>query len=519
MAQTVTVYDESAYLEFLGLDRNPFPVSPDNQNFFLSRRIDQVLTDILHGITARKGFIVLSGDIGLGKTTISRRVISTLEQQGVATSLVLNSFYQDLELLIEINRDFGLKSKKALFGDQMRLLRHFLLAQNRRGKNCAIIIDDAQNLNLQSLELVRMISNLEADQTKLVQILLIGQPELLKNLEQPMLRQLKSRIIIKEVVHPLTQDELQGYILYKLALAGNRGLIEIQNSAFEKIHQTTRGNFRQVNILMERCLYVACLQNSTLIDTQIVSEAHRDLNLDAVADKKPVVKRFRPLASLLVPAAVAAGIFFFSMFSSVSLQPEKLLNNHPLISKQQPAQPETGLEVPAGFLPPEAIAQIPAASEKTPDAVIQFLNNYKLSEFELGFYRALKSGQLFQIAESILRETGYEIIQLQELPGFVRGRFGVLEYPSGASGKMSYFLMWRPPLAVNDFRYAQKGPEIHSLQQMLAKLNLYEAEVNGVVDFNLMTALAQFQTQVGLPATGSPDKQTLFLLCQMSRVG
>jgi hypothetical protein len=206
------------------------------------------------------------------------------------------------------------------------------------------------------------------------------------------------------------------------------------------------------------------------------------------------------------------------MFSSVSSQPEKLLNKNPLTSGQQPVQPDFESEAPAGFLPPEAIAQIPAAGEKPPEAVIQFLNNYKLSKFELGFFRALKSGQLFQIAEAILQETGYQIIQLQELPAFVRGRFGVLEYPSGASRKTSYFLMWRPPLAVNDFRYNQKGPEIYSLQQMLAKLDLYRADVDGVVDFNLMTALSQFQIQMGLPATGAPDKQTLFLLCQMSGV-
>lgn len=517
MAQSATVYGESAYLDFLGLEQNPFPVAPDNQNFFLSRRIDQILTDILHGITARKGFIVLSGDIGLGKTTISRRILSTLQQQGVATSLVLHTFYQDLELLIEINRDFGLKSQSPLFGDQMRLLRSFLLAQNRKGKNCAIIIDDAQNLNHQSLELVRMISNLEADQRKLVQILLIGQPELMRKLGQPMLRQLKSRIIIKEKALPLTLDELQNYVHYKLTLSGNRGLIEVQNSAIGKIHQFTGGNFRQVNILMERCLYVACLHNSTLISDRIVIEAYRDLEPERAEKWKPIAKRFRLLAPLLA-AVVAAVFLLFPMIGDMFSLPAKINHSENLLSEQIPPQPAAESEKPLYFLSPEAVAHIPDASEDTPEAITKFLDNYQLSKFETGFYRALKRGQLFQVAEAILLESGYEIIQLQKLPDFVRGKFGVLEYPSGASGGKTFFLMWRPPVQLNDFQYAQKGPEIQKLQQMLTDLKLYKTPVDGIVDFNLMTALTQFQMQMGLPATGSPDKQTLFLLCQLTGV-
>ena len=157
------INDEMRHLSYLGLRHNPFPVAPDNANFFISETIDRVITNIVHGVLARKGFMVLTGDIGLGKTTISRRLITLLEKKGVATSLVFHTTYQDVELLREIINDFGLESASLTFSDQMNVLNRFLLDQSNRGKNCAIIIDDAQNLNRRSLELVRMISNLEAD--------------------------------------------------------------------------------------------------------------------------------------------------------------------------------------------------------------------------------------------------------------------------------------------------------------------------------------------------------------------
>ncbi|NNK86599.1 MAG: AAA family ATPase, partial [Desulfobacterales bacterium] len=171
-------YEELSYLNFLGLEYNPFPVAPDDENFYFSNHIYEILSEIIHGIISRKGFMVITGDVGLGKTTISRRILSVLEEKGIETSLCFHTSYQDVELLREINRDFGINTTSLLFGEQMELLNDFLVAKNKEGKNCAIIIDDAQNLNHKSLELVRMISNLEANQQKLVQILLVGQPEL-----------------------------------------------------------------------------------------------------------------------------------------------------------------------------------------------------------------------------------------------------------------------------------------------------------------------------------------------------
>lgn len=191
-------FDETAFLNYFGLDRNPFPVAPDDDHFYFSDRIEQVVTEITHGVVARKGFMVLTGEVGLGKTTISRRIVNLLKKNKIITSMVLHTSYQDAELLMEINRNFGNGINIPRIGNQLRRLNNFLLAQSHQNKNCVILIDDAQNLNFKSFELIRMISNLEANQQKLVQIILVGQPELKGLLNSHRLRQLKSRVVIQK---------------------------------------------------------------------------------------------------------------------------------------------------------------------------------------------------------------------------------------------------------------------------------------------------------------------------------
>ncbi|MBF0309797.1 MAG: AAA family ATPase [Magnetococcales bacterium] len=269
-----------AYLDFLRLSRNPFPVSPDAENFFLPQRIDTLITEILHCIQTRKGFMILTGEVGLGKTTISRRILRSLEETRVETALVFNTFVQGAELLAEINRDFGLEAPEGsslskLMGD----LNNFLLEKNLQGINCAILIDDAQNLNLESLELVRMISNFEANAAKLVQILLIGQPELLDKLNMHELRQLKSRIVVHGEVVPYNLDELKQYIHFKLHSVGGSGSVTIPERGFHLMHKLTQGNPRQINNLMDRCLYGLFAYGTNALGPKLIREVAQEVGL------------------------------------------------------------------------------------------------------------------------------------------------------------------------------------------------------------------------------------------------
>jgi len=507
--KTSAAYEELSYLEFLGLDYNPFPVAPDDENFYFSDHIYEILSEIIHGIISRKGFMVITGDVGLGKTTISRRILSVLEEKGIETSLCFHTSYQDVELLREINRDFGIKATSLLFSEQMELLNNFLVAKNQEGKNCAIIIDDAQNLNHKSLELVRMISNLEANQQKLVQILLIGQPELMDKLNSTELRQLKSRIIIKKEVLPLKLEELEKYLLFKLNVSGSAGLTNIRKSALLKIYKFTKGNFRQINILMDRCLYVAFLNNTTEISGQIIKDAYMDLN----PDRGP---RFKTKITVL-PSIIVLLLLFFAGFTYL------LQANNSTLFEENVSEPTITSGNKPGVFPAvsqvgkvSAHPQIMESDTKTPilqTPVTDFLKAYNLAIHENIFFTALKTGRFQQASETIFSKTGYQLICLEQVSDQVKSKYGVLSYPNAATGKTVYFLFWKPAFTLKKFYYSYRGREIQKLQKELVKINLYQYHLDGIVGKKLMRAIVHFQKQIALPVTGYPDEKTIFLLC------
>ena len=494
--------EELRYLEYFGLGYNPFPVAPDNENFYISEHIDQILTELVHGIVARKGFMVLTGEIGLGKTTISRRIINILEEKGVETSLILHTFYQDVELLREINKDFGVYSDSLELSDQMKVLNDFLIDKNREGKNCAIIIDDAQNLNSKSLELIRMISNLETDREKLVQILLIGQPELMNKLNSPELRQLKSRIIIKEEARPLSQNELKNYILFKLNTAGNQGRTTIATGAFRKIHRYSNGNFRGVNIFMDRCLYVAFIHNTTDIGKSTVDEAYRDLNqVEQRGGKKAFL--FSLLALLIL---IIGGAFYLNLFPKIDWLRSNTSTREEIVISEK--KRETLQVTDKQLLEEKTQKESPI-----PDGVVNFLSAYNLSEFAMPFFKAMETGIFQEVADSIFKKTGYHMIQLDTIPEPIRSRYGVLSLSLDKSGKESYFLLWRPTIRITKFYLGYRGEEIKRLEELLAKVNQYLYYIDGIVGPRLIMAVNRFQEEKGLEVNGFPDEKTIFLLC------
>ncbi len=515
---TALLTEEQTYLEYFGFNQNPFPVAPDDENFYFSESIEQITIEIIHGIIARKGFMILTGDIGLGKTTISRKILHILAEKNVETSLIFHTSCQDVELLNEINLDFGLHPEGLNFSDQMRLLNNFLLQQNQESKNCAIIIDDAQNLSTRSLELVRMISNLETGQQKLVQILLIGQPELLLKLESQELRQLKSRIIINKKVTPLSTDELDNYLQFKLNASGSQGLVTIDHRALKRVHHLTRGNFRQINILMDRCLYAAFTRNTKSIDHAIIKESSADIRLTTpVKWKKPLLR----IVSVALPVFFILGSFYLAFplqllnpkldeHASTKVVPTRRTSHPQAVSpKNDPGSPS---DLPR-LAKPQSHDGVADQKDETNEPVAQFLKEYNLDRFAGSFTEALKTNRLKAIAESMFYQTGFRLIQLDYLPGFISENFGALAYPLKPGSKDSFFLFWKPIIRFDKFYYQHSDQNIFWLQDMLARINLYHGRLDGIVGKYLMKAVIQFQKKMRLPITGYPDEKTIFLLC------
>lgn len=264
-------------LRTLGLSQNPFSMAPDTVNFYSSSHVEAIIVEVVQHVETRMGFALLCGEVGLGKTTISRRILHELDGRGIQTALVFNTFYQGAELLREINKDFGVDVAEPDLPAQMAALNEFLLEQRAQGRNCVIIIDDAQNLTVESLELVRQISNMETGTDKIVQIILVGQTELEEKLELHSLRQLKSRIALKRTFRPYTLKETETYIRTKIARSGDRFLLEITDAAIRRVHAASKGAPRRINVIMGRCLYAAVARRSMRVTRSVANLAIRDV--------------------------------------------------------------------------------------------------------------------------------------------------------------------------------------------------------------------------------------------------
>lgn len=511
--------EEMDYLDYFKLVKNPFPIAPDDDIFYISPYIEQILTEIVHGIVARKGFMVLTGDTGLGKTTISRRVLRILTEKKVRTSLVFQTACQEEELLNEINRDFGIEASSRNLGDQMQALNDFLLTQNREDRNCAIIIDDAQNLNFRSLELVRMISNFESNQQKLVQILLIGQPELTEQLNQPRLRQLRSRVIIWKQARPLTRSELKNYLLFKLNMSGDSGRIIVHPTAFSKIHRITGGNLRHINILMDRCLYLAFLWNTNKIGRSLIGKAFADMS-EQMPSKKTARRWPAAVAAMGAFLVVGTAVFYtLPIVDFLTGGPQPATEDDfvrpasiemPAIDEVTPLRPPAAAELTA-VARPAAVKPPPTVPVSSP--VSAFLEAYQLGNYSKEFAEALRRDNVTFFADSVYRQTGFQLVRLPRIPQHLQQEYTILAYSPRKGQPERFYLFWQPRLQVDRFYYAYKGEKIVRLQEMLAEAGFYQHQVDGIVGRYLMKALIAFQQKMELPTTGYPDNETLFMIC------
>ena len=266
------------YTSHYKLRENPFTLTPDPKYLFLSRQHREALNHLIYGIKEKKGFIVVTGGIGTGKTTLSRALLSGMDPS-VETALIFNSYLSDMELLEVINQEFriplvGVERTKRRYIDA---LNAFLMDNYRAGKNAVVLIDEAQNLSRNVLEQIRMLSNLETETEKLLQIILVGQPELRDLLEQPSLRQLNERISVRYHLDALSEDDVPDYIGHRLTVAGDTGHLKFADDAFGKICDYSGGNPRRINILCDRALLIAYAGNGLEIDRKVVKLAIQDL--------------------------------------------------------------------------------------------------------------------------------------------------------------------------------------------------------------------------------------------------
>ena len=266
------------YESYYGFKENPFSLSPDPRFLLLCPQHREALNHLIYGIQERKGFIVITGGIGTGKTTLCRSFLACLDGATEA-ALIFNPAISELELLETIVQEFGLKMDGRRRKTKKRYidaLNAFLLDNYRAGKNAVLLIDEAQNLSHSVMEQIRLISNLETEREKLLQIVLIGQPELGEMLKLPSLRQLRERIVVWYELKPLKLRQIEQYIDHRLSVAGG-GSVSFSALARMRIFLSSEGNPRRINAVCDRALLIAYSRDLRTIGGSIVGEAVRDI--------------------------------------------------------------------------------------------------------------------------------------------------------------------------------------------------------------------------------------------------
>jgi general secretion pathway protein A len=284
------------YKNFFGLKENPFNVNPDPRYLYLTQHIQEALACLTYGIETRKGFILLTGEVGTGKTTLLNKLLDWLHEQNIYTAFVFNPRLSVTQFFDFMMADFGIPCDTRIKSQMLLTLNHWLLERYQAGERAVLIVDEAQNLSPEMLEEIRLLTNLETSTEKLLQIVLAGQPELHQKLVQPELRQLRQRITLRAKTRPLTLEETRGYITERLRTAGGRPEDIFSPEAVERLHRHAGGIPRITNLLAEHALISAFVDQQKPISPEIV---------DAVAIETEFCEPV-PVAPVMVAAPTAA---------------------------------------------------------------------------------------------------------------------------------------------------------------------------------------------------------------------
>jgi general secretion pathway protein A len=529
------------YTSFFGFKENPFNLTPDPRYLFLSRYHKEALDHLLYGINERKGFIAITGGIGTGKTTLCRALLSHLHAS-TKSALILNSFISDMELLKTINQEFGIEpdsgaeSKK----DYIDKLNRFLLQNFSRGGRAVLLVDEAQNLSHTVLEQIRMLSNLETEKEKLIQIVLVGQSELKELLAAPSLRQLNERIMVRYDLRPLDSADVQAYVEHRLVVAGGRGDVRFTEGVYKILYAYSKGNPRRINAVCDRALLIAYVKERHTISKSMVAKAIEELHGEIKTE--PVVsdwswKKFASSTILVLLMMIVAG------FAGWSLR-EYILGVPPVKEKPAPVRIIRPIE-PTPKPPPKEIEikKEPAplflddkaslaglfrlfsshlnGTEQNLDEVFYNLVFFDVEpEYHLWFKKPFRihisdtsqapsEGSRFLLIREVTEEGAIAIdAEGEERPvsrDFIVGHWG---------SRLSFFYPYK-----NKDAYLVKGtdvPDVLAIQRHLKEIG-YDVETTGIFDEATFQGVKKFQGDLGLKADGIAGPRTRALLFQMSK--
>ena len=332
------------YKNFFSFRERPFKLVPNPAYLFLSKSHEEVLAHLTYAVIQGDGFVEITGEVGTGKTTLCRAFLENLDNNTKA-AYIFNPNLNSIQLLKAINDEFGIASDADNTKDLIDKLNSFLIAKKAQGKNVILIIDEAQNLTTEVLEQLRLLSNLETSRDKLLQIILVGQPELGEKLDSHELRQLDQRITLKCQLVPLTYKEVQGYIQHRIHIASRNTGIQFSGAAYRSIYHYSRGIPRLINIVCDRALLTAFVSDRQMISGKIAKAAIRELGVrgDMEPRGRQNRKRIIPIFFLL-----CTGVFVVMVFRSGFFDQNTMLS-----SPASPVPASDSTSVDAADKPPD----------------------------------------------------------------------------------------------------------------------------------------------------------------------
>ncbi|HEX2768912.1 MAG TPA: AAA family ATPase [Geobacteraceae bacterium] len=525
------------YCDFYGFKEKPFIVTPNPRFVFLSKNHKEAFAHLLYGIDNHAGFIALTGEVGTGKTTVLRTLLGQLDDATFRSALILNPCLSAPELLRSINREFGITWEGLNSAELLDTLNCFLLAENHAGRTVVLVIDEAQNLEPLVLEQIRLISNLETETDKLIQIILAGQPELTQILQKPELRQFGQRITVRYHLSSMDFDDTRAYIEHRLEVAGGWRAATFTKRAMKNVFSYSRGIPRLINIVCDRALLIGYIDENREISGRMASRAIAEIS---ERRKSSAIIRLALGAGLPLILSVA-GVMYAFLHKTPARFPLPPRVVHTVIASPvvDDADPE---ELPVilrktlwgmgeadsaanGF---NSLAKIWNARPLTGQATVQTPRELEKAAEERGLYLARFNGSLNRMLSADspalmeIRLSGNGGRRYLALIGRENDRFIVspplkgraslsrVELESLWSGRA--YLPWQNFLNIPRLTPGMKGEAVTRLQKLLQEAGVYKGGLTGVYDRETTAAIKAFQSAHGIVKNGRPGKQTLFFL-------
>lgn len=524
------------YCDYYGFKEKPFTVTPNPRFVFLSKNHKEGFAHLIYGIDNHAGFIVLTGEVGTGKTTILRTLLSQLDNTTVRSALILNPCLSAPELLRNINREFGIAWQGLDSPALLDALNHFLLAENLSGHTVVLAIDEAQNLDPQVLEQIRLISNLETETDKLIQIVLSGQPELAQLLKKPELRQFGQRITVRYHLTAMDFDDTRAYIEHRLEVAGGWRAVTFTRAAIKKVYRYSGGIPRLVNITSDRALLIGYNDECREISGRIASRAVAEVR--GKRGRSGIFRLMRGMGLFMLLAA--AGTIYINphgapgrstlpllmVASSGNAMPaQKTVADMPLIMQKELERTKESDSAVDSY---KALAKIWNIFPDLRKTEVKTPWDLDRLAGEHGLHLASFTGSLDQLlrvdSPALLELTlhGVSGKRYLALIAMENDRFIIAPplhgHTSLSAVDLERFWSGRAYLPWENFRNilplapGMQGEAVTRLQQLLFDTGLYKGGVTGFYGRETTASLMAFQAGHGILETGRPGKQTLFFL-------